>query len=936
MVVSVDKLLGAGCADASRADVTRADGHRVCRSRGGESCAFDGAMIVLQPIADAAHVIHGPLACCTNTWEGRGALSSVGDLHRRGFATALGELDIVYGGEDKLRRAIAEVAERVRPAAVFVHATCVSGLTGEDLGAVCRDAAAEIGLPVIAVNAPGFVGPKNLGNRIAGEVLVEHVIGTAEPAMRTPADIALIGEYNIAGDSWLIEELLAECGIRVLSRVTGDARFEEIRHAHRARLAVLVCGRALVNVAAHLRDRWGVPGVEASFFGPTEIARSLRAISDALEHADPVGNAGLRERVERVIARREAELAERLPRFETLRGKRAVLYSGGVKSWSLVSALRDLGIETVAVGAKKASYEDEAKARELLGPNVPILEDISAPVIRGFFARGETDILVAGGRNQYLAAKEGWPFIDVNQERESAYAGYEGFLNMAEDLRRRVAFYEAQRRAAAPPIPTSRPASPSREAAVRAAVPRGAVPRGAAPAPQPLGSIAAACRAAAIDPPGHAPSLGAVMALQGVHRALPLLHGAQGCAFLEKVLLVKHFREPIALATTKLFTEDVVLGSEDALEAAIRKACGAASGADGGTAAAPRAAASAATPEIVAVIPSAMAEVKGDDVSLAISRAAADVAVDVVVVRAPDYEGGLEAGFAAAVRSLVALAEPGETDERRVCVLAGPHLTPGDAAEVRAAAETFGLEAVLLPDLSALDGGRERLSALAEGGVTLAALRSLGAAVSALALGRSLEPAASDLLESCGVPYEVLDGPCGLAQTDRLMAALSALAGHPTPARLARARRALVDLARDAQSALAGARVAIALEPDHALAVADALAECGAEIVLAVVPQAGRSSAEIAAERVVVGDLATLEDEVRACGGVDLIVASSHGTAAAERLGAAHLLAGIPNLAFGAAARVSVGYAGTARLLADAANLLAARHTHPTRPRRMP
>jgi nitrogenase molybdenum-cofactor synthesis protein NifE len=26
-------------------------------------CAFDGAKIVLQPIADAAHLVHGPSAC---------------------------------------------------------------------------------------------------------------------------------------------------------------------------------------------------------------------------------------------------------------------------------------------------------------------------------------------------------------------------------------------------------------------------------------------------------------------------------------------------------------------------------------------------------------------------------------------------------------------------------------------------------------------------------------------------------------------------------------------------------------------------------------------------------------------------------------------------------------------------------------------------------
>jgi nitrogenase molybdenum-iron protein alpha/beta subunit len=59
------------------------------------------------------------------------------------------------------------------------------------------------------------------------------------------------------------------------------------------------------------------------------------------------------------------------------------------------------------------------------------------------------------------------------------------------------------------------------------------------------------------------------MALQGIDRALPIIHGAQGCTFLGKVLLTKHFREPIALAGTKLFAEDVVMGSDEKLEQCV-------------------------------------------------------------------------------------------------------------------------------------------------------------------------------------------------------------------------------------------------------------------------------------------------------------------------------------------------------------------------------
>src|SRR5512139_4182954 len=107
MITNMDKLTEHGC-NKEKSD-------KVCRSRGGESCAFDGAMIVLQPIADTAHIVHGPIACCGNSWEGRGTLSTRGELHRMGFTTDMSEIDIVYGSEKKLHDAIIRTHQSVQP-----------------------------------------------------------------------------------------------------------------------------------------------------------------------------------------------------------------------------------------------------------------------------------------------------------------------------------------------------------------------------------------------------------------------------------------------------------------------------------------------------------------------------------------------------------------------------------------------------------------------------------------------------------------------------------------------------------------------------------------------------------------------------------------------------------------------------------------------------
>ena len=117
-----------------------------------------------------------------NSWDARGSLSSGANLYRFGMTTDLSETDVIMGeGEKRLFRAIKQAVADHRPPAVFVYNTCVTALTGDDLGAVCKAAAKRFELPVIPVDCAGFYGGKSLGNRVAGETAFKHIIGTREP-----------------------------------------------------------------------------------------------------------------------------------------------------------------------------------------------------------------------------------------------------------------------------------------------------------------------------------------------------------------------------------------------------------------------------------------------------------------------------------------------------------------------------------------------------------------------------------------------------------------------------------------------------------------------------------------------------------------------------------------------------------------------------------
>jgi len=123
-----------------------------------------------------------------------------------------------------------------------------------------------------------------------------------------------------------------------------------------------------------------------------------------------------------------------IPYRARLKGKRVVLYTGGVKSWSIISAAKDLGMEVVATSTKKSTEEDKARIKELLGQDGIMMDKGNAQELLRVIAQTKADMLIAGGRNQYTALKAKIPFLDINQERHHPYEGYVGMVEMAREL----------------------------------------------------------------------------------------------------------------------------------------------------------------------------------------------------------------------------------------------------------------------------------------------------------------------------------------------------------------------------------------------------------------------------------------------------------------------------------------------------------------------
>jgi nitrogenase molybdenum-cofactor synthesis protein NifE len=393
------------------------------------ACAFCGARVVLNPITDAFHIIHGPIGCSSYTWDIRGSLTSGEDLYRHSFSTDMGETDIIFGGEKKLARAIDEAVAAHDPKLIFVYATCIVGVIGDDVEQVCRSAEERHGIRVIPVQSPGFSGHKAMGYRLAGDAIM-RLIGSTPYPRELAHGINILGDFNLAGETWIVKSYLRQLGIEVVTGITGDSNYDSLVAAPQAKLNVVQCAGSMHALAQRMEDELGIPFVKVSFYGIEDTCASLTTIAEALGEPAIIAAA-------RAFCADQAERARGVvTRYKPgLMGKQAAIYvGGGFKAISLIRQFNELGIKTVMVGTQTGRPEDYDVIRQIVAPGCVVLDDANPAELEKFMLERGADILVGGVKERPLAYKLGVAFCDHNHERKHPLAGFVGVGNFAEEI----------------------------------------------------------------------------------------------------------------------------------------------------------------------------------------------------------------------------------------------------------------------------------------------------------------------------------------------------------------------------------------------------------------------------------------------------------------------------------------------------------------------
>ena len=290
-----------------------------------------GALVIFHSPRPCAHIAHGMDVSSFHRLTAAGTSVRLSPVPL--LTSGLSENEAVFGGEERLRECIRFAAQKYHPQAVFIANSCVSGVIGDDTQAIAAEMEEELGLPVTAVSAHGFLdGEYYAGYLDAARALVDRFM---QPAERKEGTVVLLGDCGGMHGEYVKElrRLLSLLGLRVTGQFPSYLALDELQAVPEAELVILLGRRMddekqaqLAALAAHIRERLGTPYLADVYaVGAEETARWLRCVGQ-LCHCE--------EAAERAIVAEEASFVAAVEKARNdLAGRRCALAIGRDLTW---------------------------------------------------------------------------------------------------------------------------------------------------------------------------------------------------------------------------------------------------------------------------------------------------------------------------------------------------------------------------------------------------------------------------------------------------------------------------------------------------------------------------------------------------------------------------------------------------------------------------
>jgi nitrogenase molybdenum-iron protein beta chain len=251
-----------------------------------------GVLAVTNAMPKTVPIVHGAQGCGNNLSNtvSQGGYLGAGYCGGLGVpSTNVGESEVVFGGSEKLVREI-ENAFKVMEGDLFVLTTaCMTDIIGDDvrgvLGSISNKAK-----PVVFLETGGFKGTSYYGyTRFIQELFLQYIPKSEKKRTNLVNVFGLVPGYDpfFRGDLEEIKRMLALIGVEANTFITNDQTIENIRSAGEASLNIVVSRLYGTDAAETISKSHGIPYIITDLpVGPEATAAFLRLVGKNLNIDD--------------------------------------------------------------------------------------------------------------------------------------------------------------------------------------------------------------------------------------------------------------------------------------------------------------------------------------------------------------------------------------------------------------------------------------------------------------------------------------------------------------------------------------------------------------------------------------------------------------------------------------------------------------------------
>lgn len=325
----------------------------------GIQCVQVNSMNALISLRDTVMIIHAPLGC-----SGCAAVGALDRLavykHHRGIdggadnliSSALGEKEVILGGERRLAETIDTAIERHNPKIVFVLASCASAIIGDDIDAVAAESERKYrdrGIIIAPVHCEGFKSRNHAtGYDLALATLQNYVIRDARPEKQKGL-INLFATHSLSyADQTEMKRMLRAIGLEA-NILPYHATYEDIMKIPAAEYSISVCQIFGDEYLAFLKEKYGIPYAKTCMpIGTRSVERWLRAIAELT---------GRQQEAEAFIAAEKAAVEEEIAAIrKKTAGLKVCITAGTGRGFAAATIAGEFGMRLLCIHTPY--YED--------------------------------------------------------------------------------------------------------------------------------------------------------------------------------------------------------------------------------------------------------------------------------------------------------------------------------------------------------------------------------------------------------------------------------------------------------------------------------------------------------------------------------------------------------------------------------------------------